>query len=177
MQPISNALYASLGVVPRMPLLSIVGRPERPEALARLPDGILAEPILPPDAGNVDAIDIEILDFRHREDHEYMGREGRQGFLYRSTSKVLGYGYTSAVGRIGPIAVRDEALLWPVVSHLLTAVEPRGASAVWAPGAAGRTVQGLLQAGLRLEDYPILVCWSEPFADFSRYVPLSPGLL
>jgi hypothetical protein len=99
-------------------------------------------------------------------------------FSYRSaTGEVVGYGYASTVGRIGPVAVRDQALLWPVVSHLLTAVEPRGASAVWAPGAAGGLVAGLLRAGFRLEDYPILVCWSEPFADFARYVPISPGLL
>jgi GNAT superfamily N-acetyltransferase len=177
MQPISNALYASLGIAPRMPLLSIVGRPERPEALERLPDGLVAEPMEPSDAAIVDAIDAEILGVRHREDHAYIAGEGRQGYVYRSTSGVVGYGHTSAVGRVGPIAVRDESLLWPVVSHLLTVVEPRGASAIWAPGAAGRMVQGLLQAGLRLEDYPILVCWSEPFADFSRYVPISPGLL
>ena len=43
--------------------------------------------------------------------------------------------------------------------------------------AAGEAVAGLLRAGLRLEDYPILVCWSEPFADFTRYLPISSGLL
>ncbi len=31
-QPISNALYASCGMVPRIPLLNLVGRPQRPEA-------------------------------------------------------------------------------------------------------------------------------------------------
>jgi GNAT superfamily N-acetyltransferase len=178
MQPISNGLYAALGLVPRMPLLSIVGRPERPDALERLPAGVAAQPMVSADGAGVDAVDAEILGFSHRNDHDYVGAEGRQGFVYRTPAGyALGYGYTSAVGRVGPVAVRDEQLLWPVVSHLLTVIEPRGASAVWAPGAAGRTVQGLLQAGLRLEDYPILVCWSEPFADFARYLPISPGLL
>ena len=31
-QPISNALYATYGIVPRMPLLDLSGLPERPEA-------------------------------------------------------------------------------------------------------------------------------------------------
>jgi GNAT superfamily N-acetyltransferase len=178
MQPISNALYASLGIVPRMPLFSIVGRPERTEALEPLPAGIQQTPIRPSDTAAIDALDAEILGVTHRVDHDYVIGEGRTGFLYRSTDgAILGYGYTSAIGRVGPVAVRDAALLWPIVGHLLTVVEPRGASAVWVPGAAGRVAAGLLQAGLRLEDYPILVCWSEPFGDFNCYLPISPGLL
>jgi hypothetical protein len=35
----------------------------------------------------------------------------------------------------------------------------------------------LLRAGLRLEGFPVLLCWTRPFADFSRYLPISPGLL
>ena len=178
MQPISNALYASLGIVPRLPLFSVVGRPARPEALEPLPSDLTPVPLLPGDADEVDALDAQILGFTHRIDHDYLVREGRQGFAYRSTAGELsGYGYTSAVGRVGPVAVRHDRLLWPVVSHLLTIIKPRGASAVWVSGATGPTVRGLLQAGLRLEDYPILLCWSEQIADFSRYVPISPGLL
>jgi GNAT superfamily N-acetyltransferase len=179
MQPISNALYASYGIVPRMPLLGLVGRPERPRALAPLPDGIAATALAEREQASItERLDAQILGFRHPQDHAYLAAEGRQGFVYRSDGgEIVGYGYASMVGRVGPIAVVDEALLWPVAGHLLTAVEPRGASAIWAPGAAGRLVTGLLRAGMRLEDYPILACWSEPFADFSRYVPISPGLL
>jgi GNAT superfamily N-acetyltransferase len=180
MQPISNALYAAAGIVPRMPLLSIVGRPNRREALAPLPDGVDWQAMESVTAGAelIDDLDAEIVGFRHPQDHAFILDEGRQAFLYRNrTGGLLGYGYTSTVGRIGPVAVRDQALLWPVLSHLLTIVEPRGPSAVWGPGLAGPVVTGLLSAGFRLDDLPILVCWSEPFADFRRYLPNSPGLL
>jgi hypothetical protein len=178
MQRVSNALYGSLGIVPRMPLLSLVGRPERGGALAELPQGVTAAPMNGSETFEVDTLDSEILGYTHRVDHDFVVGEGKQGFVYRSgDGELLGYGYTSAVGRVAPVAARDEALLWPIVSHLLTVIEPRGASAIWAPGAAAQTMRGLLRSGLRLEDYPILVCWSEPFADFSRYVPISPGLL
>ena len=40
-----------------------------------------------------------------------------------------------------------------------------------------RAVVPALQAGLRLEPFPILLCWDQPFADFERYLPISPGLL
>jgi hypothetical protein len=38
-------------------------------------------------------------------------------------------------------------------------------------------VRTVLDAGLRLEGFPILLCWSAPFGDFARYIPISPGLL
>jgi hypothetical protein len=35
----------------------------------------------------------------------------------------------------------------------------------------------LLRAGLRIEGFPALVCWTRPFADFERYLPASLALL
>jgi GNAT superfamily N-acetyltransferase len=178
-QPISNALYASCGIMPRMPLFSLVGRPDRGDAFGALPDGVVAEPF-EGDANSavVDAIDREILGFNRPQDLRFAILEGRRGFLYRSRDgAALGYGYASEVGRVGPVAVRDDALLPGVLGHLLTAIEPRGASAVWVPGAAGGAMVPLLRAGFRIEGFPVLLCWTRPFADFSRYLPISPGLL
>ena len=177
-QPISNALYASRGMVPRLPLLNLVGRPERPDAFGALPSGIAAQPIVDRDAAVVDALDEAIAGLRHPQDHAFLRAENRRGFLYRAPDgSAVGYGYASEAGRVGPIAVREEALLPAVLGHVLTAVEPRGASALWVPGAAGGALMALLRAGLRLEGFPVLLCWNRPFADFSRYLPISPGLL
>jgi GNAT superfamily N-acetyltransferase len=189
-QPIANALYARLGVVPRLPLLSMVGRPTDWTALPGLPDGVEAvtfESIAagPPEgpgqaelATAVDALDRDAVGFEHPADHAFLRREGRQGFLYRGPdNEPLGYGYTSKVGRVGPVAVADAALTASVLGHLLGAIEPRGAWAVWVPGAAGPAVSALLAAGMRLEGFPVLLCWDRPFADFERYLPISPGLL
>jgi hypothetical protein len=89
----------------------------------------------------------------------------------------LGYGYAGEAGRVGPIAVQDEALLGPVLGHLTSAVAPRGAFAFWVAGAADRAVVPALQAGFRLDPFPVLLCWDKPFADFSRYLPIGTGLL
>jgi GNAT superfamily N-acetyltransferase len=183
-QPISNALYASLGMVPRMPLYSAVGRPERRGGFEPLPAGITVEPIAASrytddaaTAAHVDAIDREILGFARADDHRLLALEGRHGFLYRSGRDTVAYAFASESGRTGPVAALDETLLAPVLGHLLSAIVPRGASAIWAPGAAGDTFVQLLRAGFRLEGSPVLVCWTRPFADFSRYLPISPGLL
>lgn len=180
-QPVSNGLYAGLGMVPRVPVLELVGRPD-PARLPPLPAGVRAEPIEvaggAAPAAVLDGLDREILGYAHPEDHAWLTAGGRLGFLYRAAAgEVLGYGYASTVGRMGPIAVRDEALLPGVLGHLLGAVSPAGAFAAWVPGAAGAAVTTLLRAGLRLEDFPALVCWDRPFADFSRYVPTSLAVL
>jgi hypothetical protein len=185
-QPISNGLYASFGIVPRLAMFNLVGRPARPEALAALPDGIHAvrftasAPAERDRVGDAElgGLDRATLGFDHRQDHEFVRRQGRVGFAYRDgRGDLLGYGYTSEVGRMGPIATRDPALHAPIVAHLLEAVVPRGASAIWVPGAADETMRTLVRAGLRMEGFPVLVCWSRPFADFARYLPISPGLL
>ncbi len=185
-QPISNGLYASFGMSPRMPMFNLVGRPHRPGSLPDLPDGVSAarfdasapaerDHALEADLAELDRV---VLGFDHAEDHAFWRRQGRIGFAYRDGSdRLVGYGYASEVGRIGPVAVRDAALHAPVVAHLLEAVPPRGASAIWIPGEAGPTMGLLLRAGLRIEGFPVLLCWSRPFADFGRYQPASPGLL
>jgi GNAT superfamily N-acetyltransferase len=202
-QPISNGLYGSLGIVPRMPLFRMVGVPPAFDAIGQLPDEIDVVPfdeiggadasradVSDPDpaggdgglrsaalAAEVAALDRDAIGFERAVDHAYLLGEGRRGFLYHDRSgATVGYGYTSESGRVGPIAVRDPALLEPVVGHLVTAVRPRGAFGIWVPGAAGDTMVSLLRAGFRFDGFPVLLCWDRPFADFSRYIPISPGL-
>ena len=195
-QPISNALYSGYGMVPRMPLLQLTGMLRRPESLPDLPDGVSVttfEDIVAGVAGTpgsaagaghrelaalVNGLDRGTLGFEHPQDHAWLRASERRGFLYRSVGgDAVGYGYASEVGRVGPVAVADPALMAPVLGHLLRAVQPRGAFAVGTPGAAGDTVRMLLDAGLRLEPFPILMCWDSPVTDYTRYLPISPGLL
>ena len=186
-QPVSNGLYASFGIVPRMPFLNLLGRPRPGWTPPPLPPGISAARMAPaaPDGSldpsqqdELDALDRGLLGFAHPQDHRHDLRERPWLFGYRDeTGGLAGYGYSSEVGRVGPVAVREPELLFPVVAHLLTAVPPRGASSVWLGGQATEAIEQGLRAGLRLEGFPILACWNEPFADFTRYVPTSPGLI
>jgi GNAT superfamily N-acetyltransferase len=184
-QPISNALYASLGIVPRVPLLNLIGLPTATDAFGPLPSGVTATPFERVGADDhdrlatiVDALDAETLGVRHPIDHRYLREESRRGWLYTGPDGApLGYGYATEAGRIGPVASRDPDLVAPILGHLTTAVTPRGAFALWLPGDADRAVVGALRAGFRLEPFPVLLCWDRPFADLTRYLPTSPGLL
>ncbi|HEY6013134.1 MAG TPA: GNAT family N-acetyltransferase [Candidatus Limnocylindrales bacterium] len=174
-QPISNALYASYGIVPRMPLLNLVGLPERPDAFGSLPSGITPvsfDTIAGRPAGSggpgggghdglnrlIEGLDRDVVGVAHPQDHRFLRAEARHGWL-------------------GPVAARDPDLLAPILGHLTSAVIPRGASAIWVGGEADRALVALLRAGFRLESFPVLLCWDRPYADFSRYLPSSPGLL
>lgn len=184
-QPISNALYASLGIVPRVPLLNMIGLPTAVDSFGALPAGVQATPFERVAADDharltsiVDTLDAETLGVRHPVDHRYLRQESRRGWLYTGPDgAALGYGYATEAGRLGPVASRDPDLVAPILGHLTTAVTPRGAFAVWLPGNADRAVIGALQAGFRLEPFPVLLCWDRPFADLTRYLPISPGLL
>ncbi|MFH0750636.1 MAG: GNAT family N-acetyltransferase [Chloroflexota bacterium] len=188
-QPISSALYARYGLVPRLPVLELVGRPDR-AGPAALPGGVRAVPFEllaagPTDgpgsrrlAAALDALDRAALGFAHPQDHAYLAETGRLGNLYEAgDGRIVGYGYVSPVGRIGPLAVEDATLLPGVLGHLLGAVQPAGVFSAWVPGAAGAAITSLLDAGLRVEDFPALLCWDRPFADFSRYVPITLAIL
>ncbi len=184
-QPISTALYASLGIVPRVPLLNLVGYADRPEAFGPLPGGVQAIPferIAAADHGGlvatIDALDVDTLGVAHPVDHRYLRQEGRRGWLFQAPDgSPLAYGYATEAGRVGPVASRDPDLLPPILGHLMTEVIPRGAFAMWLPGDAGRSVECALRAGFRLEPFPVLLCWDRPFVDLTRYLPISPGLL
>jgi GNAT superfamily N-acetyltransferase len=189
-QPISIALYATYGMAPRMPLLNLVGLPDRPAAFGPMPSGIVpvafeqiaAGPADSQGHGDlvraIDLLDRELFGVAHPEDHAYLRSEGRHGWLYHGPDgQPVGYGYAGEAGRLGPVAARDPDLLAPILGHLTSAVVPRGAFAIWIGGAADRALMAVLRAGFRLEPFPVLICWDRPFADFSRYLPISSGLL
>jgi GNAT superfamily N-acetyltransferase len=188
-QPISNGLYASLGIVPRMPLIRLVGMAPGRGSLPALPSGVEAIRFDEVDRGadglgraaleaELAALDRDASGFDRSPDRTFLEREGRTGFLYRNRDgEAIAYGHAAESGRVGPVVVRDESLLGPVLGHLLGAVRPRGAFAVWVPGAAGQAMVPLLRSGFRIDGFPCLLCWDEPFGDLSRTLPVSPGLL
>ena len=177
-QPVSNGLYARFGIVPRIPIFNLVGTPH-PSTLSRLPAGIEAVPFGRHDpTATIASIDRAVLGYAHEVDRAFLRASGRTGFVYRSEDgEPVGYGYSSEAGRFGPIALLDENLTAPVVGHLMNAIRPRGATTAWVPGSNDRAMVALLRAGLRIEGFPALLCWTRPFGHFEGYLPASLALL
>jgi GNAT superfamily N-acetyltransferase len=178
-QPISNALYALHGIVPRMPVWRLIGRASHPDALEALPSGIDVAVITPGESvpDGVHEIDREVVGYARPRDHAFLTAEGRLLAVYRRDGRAIGYGYASPTGRFGPQAALEPGLMAPIAAHLISLVDPPGVYASWVPGAAGPLTTMLLRAGFRFEPFPMLFCWSAPIADFERYVPISGALI
>jgi GNAT superfamily N-acetyltransferase len=194
LQPVSTGLYAEQGIVPRLPLFSLVGRPDRGalkapgRSIVGVPFESIAEAEGPegpegPEgaralADTVDAIDRDVVGFLRPDDHDFWQREGRRGVLYQTAdSKPLGYGYVQPSGRVGPIALADSSLAVPVLGDLMRRVRPAGAWQVVVPGNAVEPLVALLRAGLRFEGSPALYCATRPSIDFERYLPAGFALI
>ena len=64
----------------------------------------------------VDGLDRELLGAAHPMDHRFLRQEQRHGWLYHGPDGLpLGYGYAGEAGRLGPLAVRDETLVAPIL--------------------------------------------------------------
>lgn len=188
-QPISNGLYARRGMVPRIPIWRLFGEVRRWEALPLLPaslesvsfDAIAADG---PDghrrlAAIVDELDREILGSTHAPDHAWLRREGRAGFLVRDRGdgRPLGYAYGSNIGRMGPVAALDPALQPSLIGAAVRGAPAFGPVAMWVPGTADLAMRGLLDAGLRFDGFPGLICWSRTEHPFARYIPISLAMV
>jgi hypothetical protein len=187
-QPISNGLYARRGMVPRLPVWRLAGEPHRWDALPALPgsleviafDAIAANGHDGPRrlAEAVEDVDREVIGISHPQDHEFLRRDGRAGFLVRERSgRVLGYAYGSTTGRLGPVAALEPGLLPGLLGVAIRRVPILGTVGVWVPGSADAAIRSLLGAGLHFDRTPGLICWSRPEMPFERYLPINLAML
>ena len=52
-----------------------------------------------------------------------------------------------------------------------------GSVAAWVPGTASEALRALLDAGLRIDGFPGVICWSRPDHPFERYLPISLAIV
>lgn len=183
-QPVSLALYTSLGMAPCVPLFLLTGRPrsERPMgdslAVEAVPFAELAAADHRGLAAAVGAIDVATLGYEHPQDHRFWTVSGRQGWLFRdrASGDAVGYGYAHASGRIGPVATKEPGWLEAALAHLFGAVSPSDAWQLHVPG-PNPVLPALLREGFRFDDAPILWCATSDGPAFDRYLVGSFAIL
>ena len=182
LQPVSTGLYAGYGIVPRVPLFSAVGEP-RSGAFPPLPADVetlsfeqLDRAALPEILATLDRA---VLGHARPADHAFWLDERRHGMLFRSraTGAPLGYGYTQASGRLGPLTVLDGGLTTAALGVLFGAETPRGAWLALVPGANEPAMVALLRSGFRFEGWPGIVASTREVGFLSRYLPANFALL
>jgi hypothetical protein len=171
-QPISAALYAKYGMVPRVPLYQIGGRPKRP--LPGLPAGLSVGPL---EIAQAAALDRTVTGFAREHDHIAWQSWERKLFGLFEGERVVGYGYAQAVGRLSPVVVERRELLLPLVSELMRQVETLEDWIINVPGPAAEVFSTLLNAGMQLQGPPAVFCAVEDHGiDHTRYLPATFAL-
>jgi hypothetical protein len=170
-QPVAAALYASDGLVPRVPIYTFIGSPRA--ELPRLDQGLTLTPI---EQREIDELDAEVVGLTRGVDHAAWQSWQRRPFALRHRSAPVGYGYAQPSGRIGPAVVRRESDLVPLVGKLMAQFDPPAAYMVHVPGVAGETFSALLNSGFRLDGSPAIYCATAPGPDYRRYLPGSFAL-
>jgi predicted N-acetyltransferase YhbS len=186
-QPVSTALYASFGMAPRVPLYLLTGS-IRAGALPDPPglDAVAFDAVAGRGGGGhaqlaaaVGLLDRDLLGYERPEEHRFWRAAESKGFLYHvpGDAEPAGYGYAEVSGRIGPVVVREAALLPRVLGHLVQALRPIGGWQVVVPGPALQAWHPLLAAGMRIDGPPAVysATWGGP--PFDRYLPLNFALL
>jgi hypothetical protein len=169
--------YHRAGVVARFPVLTFTG----PSREVPLVDGLTIEPLdLDRDMDAVHAVDDAVLGHRREVDHRWFAME-REGHRYVRDGRVVGYGYVSLPDQAGngPFAVLDPDDLPAVLSHVERRRHELGAAETeFEVALHNRIAVGhLLGRGYRMDPFMTLVCSSEPFGQFDRYLFCSPALI
>ncbi len=165
-QPISAALYARYGMVPRVPMYTLMG--ELKGSLPDLPVGLSVGPL---DSAAADPLDLEVTGFTRPKDHDAWESWGRIRHGLFQGSEVVGYGYAQQSGRLGPFVVRNAEHLLPFVGELTRRVEPIEGWMIHVPGPAQEAFSVLLRHGFRLDGPATIYCATGPEIDHSRYLP------
>jgi GNAT superfamily N-acetyltransferase len=145
-QPVSNGLYASRGLVPATPALRFTGTPARPTKTA-------LEPV-EPDDGAFALLDLAGYGFDRELDHRFWRHDGAATLWLRSGEPVA-YSYVFPGGRIGPVAAVDG----PTAAEAVAAELARrdGEVGLIVPGTCSEVVLACVAAGLRLSGPPGLL--------------------
>jgi GNAT superfamily N-acetyltransferase len=176
-QPASAALYASIGLLPRLPIYTFIGQLR--EDLPGLPAGLTLEPL---EGGRevLDGLDEQVLGFSRRQDHQAWLGWDRQCYVAFDETLVdrpaVGYGYAHRSGRFGPVLSLDAAHLRPLVAELMARVTPLDGWQVLVPASAAELFLELLHAGLRIDGPPALLCSDGLTLDHARYLPATFAL-
>jgi len=182
-QPVSTGLYATFGLVPRVPIYTLIGTLRHD--LRPLPSGldVVSFDDLAAGGGHealvstVGRLDGSVLGYTRSADHRAFRQWKRSGFMLRRGDEALGYGSASGAGRVGPVVVDDASHLLPLVGELTKRVQAVDAWQILVPGTADETMVGLLRAGLRYDGPPALFCATHRGPDLERYLPGTFALL
>jgi len=169
--PVSNALYGRLGMLPQAALLYLEGPTQVPDVATRLTLRPFAAGR--PDPALLDPVDLAVLGVHRHADHEsWAATPTTHGYTVLRRGVCVGYAYADEKGPIGPIAVRRPEDLAPAVLLALGEAHRLGAPAATLriPAPARSAISVLLDLGFRYGEAIMLLLTQRPWGRLDRYV-------
>jgi GNAT superfamily N-acetyltransferase len=176
----STGLYLNNGLYPREPLYRMAA--PAPVVARNVADaGYDMTPIGPwPEPEEwISPIDQELLGCRRDLHHQFLlGGFAARAIRIERASRACGYAYISAQGHVGPLAIAPDADAKVVVTAALRCALESGPSRVSmiVPGRADVVMQAVLALGFRIEE-PYVLMASQPFGNWRKYLPSTPGFM
>jgi hypothetical protein len=176
----SIGLYLINGHYPREPLFRMVA-PAQAVAQNLIDVRYDTTPITPWPEPNewIGQLDRALLGFSRDWHHKYLlGGVAARAIRIERAGALAGYAYISAEGRVGPLAIAEDADARAVVTTALCCAlesKPSRVSMI-VPGRADVVMQTASVLGFRIEE-PLILMAARPFGDWTNYLPRDPGFL
>lgn len=176
-QPVSNAMYARVGMYQWLPLVHVeCGAFRHTSGQGQIIQATADAPLL----AALDRIDQTVLDFTRSVDHAFWtGLPDVSLVLLGCIEQPDGYAYVSTFGGIGPCAVRDPQRFPELLAESIRQAAEHGLETVSfvVPGQARSALSCLLDQGGRYAADMTLLLSSQPFGRLSQYLlPASDAL-
>ncbi|MGY5801484.1 GNAT family N-acetyltransferase [Rhizobium sp. LEGMi12c] len=177
---VSQGLYMRHGLFPKMPIYSFSVARER--VSRTLPEPRLHA--IPLDTGgtameNLVEIDARAIGVSREKHHRYLLDDpSTAGFLLCAGDDIVGYGYISSNGHIGPLAVARPDFLHDAFATALKLAADGSAENISAflPGTCDSALSLAINQGMRIT-FPMLLMASPGYGDWTQYLPRNPGFM
>ncbi|TWB50201.1 ribosomal protein S18 acetylase RimI-like enzyme [Rhizobium sp. ERR 922] len=177
---VSQGLYMRHGLFPKMPiyLFSV----ERERLKQTLPEPSLRAIALDISAAaieNLAKIDSHAIGVSREKHHRYLLDDpSTTGLLLCAGDDIVGYGYISPRGHIGPLAVtRPDFLHDAFVAALKLAADGSAEKiSAFLPGTCDSALSLAINQGMRIT-FPMLLMASPGYGDWTQYLPRNPGFM
>ncbi|WP_292315776.1 GNAT family N-acetyltransferase [Mesorhizobium sp.] len=177
---VSQGLYMRHGLFPKTPIYVLSAARER--VIKALPQPSLHAVEIDGSAATMEKlaeIDARALGVSREKHHRYLRTDSSTtGVLLLAGSEAVGYGYISASGHIGPLAVTRPDFLRDAFATALRLAADRSAENVSAflPGTCDKALGLAVDRGMRIT-FPMLLMASPGYGNWTQYLPRNPGFM
>ncbi len=177
---VSQGLYMRHGLFPKMPIYFF--DVARMRAMQGLPEPPLRSIPIDGSAATMERlaeIDSRAIGVPRGKHHRYLLSDpATTGVLLCAGSEVVGYGYISSSGHIGPLAVREADVLGDafLTTLKIAADGPSEKISAFLPGSCESALSLAVELGMHIT-FPMLLMASPGYGAWTGYLPRNPGFM